>query len=242
MRSLNLKKLNSENLYQRNILYKIEDDSVIPVSEEHTKHKETVLLNYILKEGQYGIFGYEYRSGSASSGMGWKTTDVLSCIVDEERQQVYSFILDIKRNISAFSEDLMKDNAVLTAIKEVRDFLVQLHDENLHKNSFCIYYTDSGFEEHVEFGIATRNFEKDKFEQVAIFLENLNVLEKPSNLPDLVWLKFKNSLMPYLCEAQKIKNFAEKNIEISGKVYHLKVFILEKQDDCEYVVKVPLEF
>lgn len=67
---------------------------------------------------------------------GCKTADILACAVDENEKKIATFIFDVKSNISAFSDDLLKDQALLTVIKEVRDFVEQIHAEMLHKNGF----------------------------------------------------------------------------------------------------------
>lgn len=243
MKPVGLKKINEEDSYTKNILYKIEEDSVIPVKEEHETDKDVVYLKYALHENQYGIFGYEYRSSSATSKNGWKTTDVLACIVDEEYKHIKSFILDIKKDISAFSDDLYKEGAVITAIKEVRDFIEQLHDENLHKNSFLVYYQDEDYTEVVKFGIVTRSFENNKFLDVANFLDTFNDMPKPANMQELVWNKMKTNLIPYISEKEKLKNFSNEIVVIRGKEYKLHVFILEKRNESEFAIDVllPLE-
>lgn len=57
---------------------------------------------------------------------------------DDSNKKIQSFIFDVKSDISAFSDDLRKENAMLTAIKEVRDFIEQIQMERLHKNSFFV--------------------------------------------------------------------------------------------------------
>ena len=243
MREINLRKVKEDTKFEKNILYKRDRDMIVPVIEEHEQDRDIVNLYCSLKDGQYGIFGYEYRSSGAIAKNGWKTTDVLICMVDEQQKRIQSFILDVKRDISAFSDDLFKDGAMITAIKEVRDFIEQLNDENLHKTSFLIYYQADGYEEDVKFGIATRSFEANKFLAVADFLEKLkyNHIEKPSNMPDLIWLKFQRNLNPYKTQVQSLRNFAEKIVEVGGKEYKLQVFLLEKNNESDFEISIPIE-
>lgn len=93
-------------------------------------------LEYILDEKQYAFLGKEYRSSNFSKA-GCKVADIMSSMVDDGKKLIYSVILDIKKDISAFSDDLLKDEAIITAIKEVRDFIKQLHDEIYVK---IVYY------------------------------------------------------------------------------------------------------
>ena len=96
-------------------------------------------LIFDLCPGQYGIFAYEYRN-PVTLKQGCKTADILACAVDESEKIINTFIFDVKSNISAFSDNLLRDNALLTVVKEMRDFVEQIHAEMLHKDSFILYY------------------------------------------------------------------------------------------------------
>lgn len=240
MIDVNFKEIKPNASVQKNVLYKIVKNGVIPICEKHEVDSEIVNLEYSLEENQYAILGNEYRSSNVSKH-GCKTADILTCVVDGQKKEIYSFILDMKKNISAFSDDLFRDSAMLIAIKDVRDFIEQLHDENLHKNSFLIYYQDEGYTEQLDFGIATKSFESEKFIAVANFLENLENLQKPEYMQPLVWLKFKTNLMPYVSEIVTLRNFAKQKVSISGQLYELKVFILEKSNETEYATTIPLK-
>ena len=60
---------------QKNILYKVNDNSLIKFEEEHTECKEIVNVDFDFKERQYGIYANEYRSPNTTKE-GCKTTDV----------------------------------------------------------------------------------------------------------------------------------------------------------------------
>ena len=68
---------------------------------------------------------------------------------------------------------MSRENALLTAVKEVRDFTEQVESEWLHKENFMMFYKHEGFEEFCEYAIATKNFEHDKFRKAADKLEEL---------------------------------------------------------------------
>ncbi len=224
--------------YQKNILYKITTSTVIPFKETHKDNESSELINLIfdLAPGQYGIFAHEYRSPVALK-QGCKTADVLACRVDENQKKINTLIFDVKSNISAFSDDLLKENAMLTAIKEIRDFVEQIRAEILHKNSFILYYKDDGFIEHETIGIATKNFEKEKFLAVADMLERL-FEEETASIPRLVELKLKNSLSSYRNEAKRIRDFSEKIVRLHENVYPLKVILLKRVSKSEYEASI----
>lgn len=87
-----------------------------------------------------------------------------------------------------------------------------------------------------------RSFESEKFINVTEFLENLDELAKPQNMQELIWMKFKNNLLPYKSEIVKLRNFGNKKVYISGKDYDLKVYILKENDNFEYVTTIPMKF
>ncbi len=232
-------KIKSDKTYSKNILYKIDGSIRLPVTEgdkdgRKAKVKETVVLEYNLSEHQYGIFAHEYRNPIIDK-RGCKTADILACVVDEERKQIDSTVLDIKSNISAFSDDLLREGAMITVIKEVRDFIEQIHQEILHKNSFMIYYIDDGYEEIEHIGIATKRFEPEKFREASDQLEHMKNTPESSALT-LPEMKLKLLLNPYLHESKKLRDFADKLVYINGKGYDLNVHILTPISDNEWAV------
>ena len=89
----------------------------IPFVELHKDKCEKVFLDYKLADEQFGIYATEYRAPVIKKGI--KTTDIIACIVDEKQKNIYTLIADVKSNISSFSDDLSKGDALITAIKEV---------------------------------------------------------------------------------------------------------------------------
>lgn len=240
MIKLNLKEIDEKKSYQKNVLYKIKNTATIHFEEEHRDNEncERVDLVYDLYSGQYGIFAHEYRN-PITSKQGCKTTDILACAIDENEKKVATFIFDVKSNISAFSDDLLKDNALLTVIKEVRDFTEQIHLEILHKNSFMLYYRDDGFTEYETVGLITKNFEKDKFEKAADMLESL-FKQETATVPRLLEMKLKNNLGAYKNEIPRIRNFSEKKVMICEKTYDLKIILLKKVSETEYETSIKI--
>lgn len=163
----------------------------------------------------------------------------MACVIDEAERSIYTTICDVKSNISAFSDNLLKDQAMLTVIKDVRDFIEQIHAEILHKNTFMLYYIDDGFKEYERIGIITEHFEDEKFLAVALKLEKLfyNSNSKVSKLSEL---KLKKNLAPYIREIEKIRNFSNKMIKIGNRTYKLHVILLEKMDDAIYTASMEI--
>ena len=147
-----------EGKLQKSTLYKIPKSMTVPFEEIHANGEEVVNLNYQLQESQYGIYANEYKNPCINK-QGCKKADVLACVVDDKRKEIKSLVFDVKSNISSFSDDLTKESAALTAIKEIRDFIEQIHAALLHKKSFMLYYLDDSFREQEEVEIEKiRNF------------------------------------------------------------------------------------
>ncbi|MDD6071595.1 MAG: hypothetical protein PUC12_12415 [Clostridiales bacterium] len=238
MIQINFKELNADDIYQKNKLYSIKQSMVVPYKEKQTDGEDVVYLEYALKENQYGIFAHEYRNPDTLK-QGGKSADIFACVVDERNKKIYTTILDVKHNISAFSDNLYTDKAMLTAIKNVREFVGQIDTELLHRDSLFVYYRAEGYEEFERIGIATTNFDADKFSQVADLLESL--LRRDVKLNDLVLLKLKNSLSPYEGELARIKMFANKKVEIRKKIYDLEVFKLEQAADAVFSANIRMD-
>lgn len=224
---------------QKNILYKISESTAVLFEEMHEKAQEIVKLDYQLQESQYGIYANEYRS-PCTFKTGCKKADVLACVVDENTKEVYSLIFDVKSNISSFSDDLTRDGAALTAVREVRDFIDQIHAEILHKESFMLYYKDDDFREIDKIGIATKNFDADKFKAVADFIEKI-FQPCDKEIPILIKTKLMTNLVPFKNETEKVKNFANHKVIIRDKEYYLHVFLLEKISENVYGTTIPVK-
>ena len=227
-----------EGKLQKSTLYKIPKSMTVPFEEIHANGEEVVNLNYQLQESKYGIYANEYKNPCINK-QGCKKADVLACVVDDKRKEIKSLVFDVKSNISSFSDDLTKESAALTAIKEIRDFIEQIHAALLHKKSFMLYYLDDSFREQEEVAIATKNFECEKFLAVADFLESI-FKDSPRELPPLVKLKMQTILKPYIGEIEKIRNFADKMLIINEKPYPLMVIILEKSSESVYSATVTI--
>lgn len=213
------------NNCSRNILYRIGESGIIQFTEEHKQHKEIVRLHIQLENGQYAVYANEYRNPLVEK-RGCRTADVLILIVDEQEKRIFSFLFDVKTNISAFSDNLLGENAMITALKEVRDFLEQLEDTLKSKNALIALY--GCYSEKENLGIVTRNFDTAKFEAVAETYEK--IFQENHTANSLILYKLRNNLKPYGNVIERIKQFAQKKIVISGKTYQLHTYILGKEN------------
>ena len=239
MIKINIVPYNSQKKIEKSKLYKVSGNCTVQFIEEQKFGKDIVNLEYHLEDEQYGIYANEYRRPDTLKD-GGKVADILACVVDERKKEIDTYIFDVKRNISAFSDDLLKESAMITAIKEVRDFIKQLHAEMLHKESFLLYYKDDGYKENMKLGIVTSSFEPEKFKAVAEKLENF-MTNEANNVPSLVSMKLKNNLRPYATEIEPLYNFSEKKIVIRDNVYPLYVFTLQKINETDYEANINIK-
>ena len=211
---------------QKNKLYRLETSNTVTFTESHKTGdtEERVQLIYKLENGQYGVYAYEYRSPGNKDVL--KAADIFACVVDDSNRTIRIWILDVKRNISAFDE--YDESGVMTAIKEVRHFVEQINNSVLHKNAFLLNYC-SAYSETERVGIVTTKFESGKFQRVADYLEK--ILSGESNaVSALVRLKTVNNLRSYASESVRLQNFAKQIIKIGEKDCNLHVFILTPID------------
>lgn len=102
-----------------------------------------------------------------------------------------------------------------------------------------LYYKDAGYEEKERIGLATKNFEVEKFEAVANFLENL-FEGSNKQISELMELKLRASLAAYRGQIDVMRNFSNKIVDINGKAYELNVYLLEKMSDTELATCIEL--
>lgn len=237
MPNLQIKDINSKNI-SKNVLYKVPESMRIPFVESHEDKCEKVILDYQLEDEQFGIYATEYRAPVIKKGI--KTTDIIACIVDEKQKNIYTLIADVKSNISSFSDDLSKGDALITAIKEVRDFSEQIEDGLLHKENFLMYHKNEGFNEKCDMAIFTRNFESEKFRDAARYIESL-LYDDNETGQILAKSVMKRNLMRYKGEEKRLLKFAEQKLLIRDKELDLKVFLLMKDENSEnYICNVLL--
>nr|WP_302227377.1 hypothetical protein [uncultured Marvinbryantia sp.] len=102
-----------------------------------------------------------------------------------------------------------------------------------------LYYKDEGFEEREILGLVTGNFESSKFIRAADLLELL-FEHTDSSIPKLIELKLKKNLMAYRNENVRLRNFAEKKVNIGEKTYDLRIFLLGKISETEYAASIKM--
>lgn len=234
-------KLNSTPLsegmdFGKNTLYEILDSFPVVFTERQDECEDIVKIQYQFKENQYGYFAHEYRN-PCTKKEGSKSVDILAILVDQENKKIYTTIVDVKHNISAFSDNLLIEGALVTAIKNVIKYVDQIQAEILHKNSFLVFIKDEEYNEIERVGIATTNLDSEKFLNVADMLEQL-LEEEDDKIQQLVLLKIKNSLTAFRGESNRIREFANKKISIGSKIYDIELFKLELDSDNKYTTSI----
>lgn len=162
----------------------------------------------------------------------------MACLVDEEKKQVTSLIMDLKKNIMNYDDNLLVNDSLNKALNGVSDFVCQLKDEKLHKDSFMLYYKDEGYSETESFGIATRKFEPEKLESVVKFVDEI-LNDESEEITDIVRCKIRQRLEARSGDVEAVRNFAKKKVFIAGNYYDLQVVKLV-QSGNDYAVDVKL--
>lgn len=91
-----------------------------------------------------------------------------------------------------------------------------------------------GFEEDGKVGIATREFNVDRFRTLS---NRLHEISKDTNIRvnPLIAIKFQNKMLSIKKDAEIMKLFSEKKIKLHDNIYDLEVYILEDDGNDNYV-------
>ena len=237
MISLQLKQIKDVNKIEKNKLYKVGHAQIIPfVEKQQMNDCDIVNVDFEIHENQYGIYATEFRNPLTQKG---KSADILACVVDPDLKQILTLILDSKRNISAFSDDLTTEDTAIRALHEVQDFAKQIGAGILHKDSILLYYLDEQYCEHMQIGLATKNFEAHKFSELADYVDGL--MSQEVDAQNLILMKVQRMLEPYAKATQIARKMAQQKLLIRDKEYHLNIYRLKQNSNMNYECNIVLQ-
>ncbi len=232
---LQLKRIKDINNIIRGTLYKVEDSVTIKFEENHKDNtKDVVYVSFNLKNNIYGIYSNEYKPSIIESN-GCKKVDIICGLIDEDSKKCITYILDVKRNISGFNVNDELEKLREEAVKRIKNFIKQIEDSITIKEMLMVILKKEGFSEEGKVGIATREFNVDRFRALADKLYKASEEDSNAKINSLISTKFKRAMLPIKKEAEILKLFSEKKIKINSNIYDLEVYILENSNNNEYV-------
>ncbi|NRT79458.1 hypothetical protein [Clostridium beijerinckii] len=237
---LQLKKIKDINNIIKGTLYKIENPITITFEEKHEDGTNDIVhVNFKCCKGIYGIYGSEYKMPALESN-GCSKVDIMCGLIDENSKKCYTYILDVKKNISGFNvyDDLKKLRA--EAVKRIKDFIKQIDDSKTMKESLMVILRKDGFQEEGKVGIATREFNVDRFRTLSDRLYDFSK-DNSFKINPLIAVKFQKEMLPIKKDAEIMKLFSEKKIKILDDIYDLEVYILDDIGSNNYTYEFDVQ-
>ena len=209
------KYLKSDKLTETGTLYQILKSREIIIDEEKTKDR--VIVRYIVRDGQYGICGSEYKP-SFIDGEGAKKVDILILVIDENNKKFSSWLLDIKQSVGG--EDV------------IFHLLEQLQDSVKHKEALAVYMDDFIEEQHL--GFVTRDLQIERIKETVEKKERkLKEIEKSIiEMSPIIRNKMAATSNTKLRkEIETLSMFLDKKMKIRNQIYPIESYISEKQGE-----------
>ena len=210
---------------QKNRLYLVKTDGITEFAFQE-KQGDTLHIQYLLKEKQYGLYGEEYRPEFLNQS-GHKVVDIFGMIVDESKENYASFIIDLKETVGG-EDGIFHLIEQWKATFSYEQVLTQIDMQNFHT------------EKH--FMVATREFEEERIQNVvqSRTSELESELQADKKLPVNNRVKRNTSRLKLEAELKILRSFANGMVEIMGTEYPYEVLHL-KQSGGAYECKQVLE-
>ncbi len=200
---------------ERGKLYTVRRNRKIVFEEKETADR--VNIAFSLGEGQYGIYGNEFKPDFVNDE-GTKRADILVLVIDENKKKFGSWVFDVKQTVGG--EDV------------IYHLIGQLKESVIHKNSITLHLQGYSEEQHI--GYITRDLQKERI-AMTIQKKKSYIEEEESkiqSLPLLIGMAAGTKLLKEKAKLKMLKQFADEKIEIEANVYPLECCLYEKDADC----------
>ena len=194
-------------------LYTIDRSRTIVLEEETD---DVVNIIFCIHDGQYGIYGNEYKPPFVEDN-GGKKADILVLVIDEKNKRFSSWIVDVKKTIGG--EDV------------ICHLVEQLTESVKHKKAIATYLEE--FEEEQHIGYITRDLQRKRIQKI-ILHKSLRMKKEKENagcIPPLIGKEAQLKLLKEEAELKLITAFQNDCILIGKKVLKLENYISEEQNN-----------
>lgn len=200
---------------ERGKLYTVRRNREIIFEEKETIDR--VNIDFSLEEGQYGIYGNEFKPDFVNDE-GTKKADILVLVIDENKKKFGSWVFDVKQTVGG--EDV------------IYHLIGQLRESVIHKNSITLHLQGYSEEQHI--GYITRDLQKERIAMTIQKKESYIEEEefKIKSLPLLIGMAAGTKLLKEKSKLKTLKQFADEKIEIESCIYPLECCLYEKDADC----------
>lgn len=220
----NTQKLRAGEKLKKNKLYELTEENPAAVfTEEHEDSvPEVVEVEFRLPQSGKAVVAWEYRNKDYKSS---KAPDILCILADDSRQELRTYIYDIKRTITGYDETKSLKELHREVVDRIEEFTIQMRDGVIHKEGLTAWYRYLGYMETVNPGIITTRFDREKLLRLSKRLED--ALEEPSPEHGMIGKKYLIATLALRKDAEIIRNFADKKIKLWNQLYDLQVVLLE---------------
>lgn len=200
---------------ERGKLYTVSRNREILFEEKETNDRVNIVFS--LREGQYGIYGNEFKPDFVND-QGTKKADILVLVIDENTKKFGSWVFDVKQTVGG--EDV------------IYHLIGQLRESVIHKNSITLHLPGYSEEQHI--GYITRDLQKDRIAGT-IQTKETYIREEDSKiekLPPLIGMKEGRQLLEEKAKLKMLMLFSDEKIEIGSNIYPLECCVYEKKAYC----------
>lgn len=199
-------------------LYRTVTPATIVFTEKDTN--DIVNINFQTKNGQYGIFGNEYKPPFVETE-GIKKADILALVIDEKNQCFSSWIFDVKKTVGG--EDV------------IYHLVDQIKESVKHKKSITTYIEEFAEDQHI--GYITHELQHDRINETIVKKRECLEQEKLQiqKMPVLVATAANLKLLKEQAKLKVLMLFQNDLIEIADKRYQLECGISVLNSENKYV-------
>lgn len=194
-------------------LYRIDISRTIVFEEKDTD--DVVHINFHINDGQYGIYGNEYKP-SFVEDHGSKRADILALVIDDKHRRYSSWVFDVKKAIGG--EDV------------ICHLVEQLIESVKHKKAITTYLEE--YEEEAHVGYITRCLQHDRIQET--ILRKRSYLEKEKEnakrMPRLIGLDVRRRLLREEARLKVLTAFQNDRMEIGKDIVEIEKHISEESD------------
>lgn len=198
-------------------LYRIRADRTVVFEEKETG--DMVHIHFFIRDGQYGIYGNEYKPTFVED-LGGKKADILVLVIDEKSRCFASWVVDVKKSVGG--EDV------------IYHLVEQLAESVKHKKAIATYLEDFQEEQHI--GYITRELQRDRIQQAIDKKRSFLEKEKASirYMPSLIGMKANLRLLEEEAGLKVLSDFQNDCIRIGKQVFQIEHY-LSKEKNGQYV-------
>ena len=194
-------------------LYRVYSDKTIILEERETD--DVVHIHFLIKEGQYGIYGNEYKPPFIED-KGGKKADIFILVIDERRCCFSSWVIDVKKSVGG-------ENVIYHLVE-------QLTEAVKHKSAITTYLDEYAEEFHI--GYITREICRDRIQET--IKKKTAYLEKEKAniqcLPALIGAEARLQLLKEEARLKVLSAFQSDCIEIGKNKFKIETYISQEKD------------